>query len=171
MVVNISHIPLALTAVMAKRGKKPDFDPVGDLSMKCWFSNTQGIDLPPQLSPQVVTALEPYNEQIAGLDDQVGVVFPRQTLKDASGASMMDPKTQVSKLHGTSVLDASTHSFEENLVQSLVREYPDANSTSLANVALNAFVNQNGKVGLLPPNLLGKRAIAPIRHYRRLLPW
>ncbi|MES9883286.1 MAG: CoA-binding protein [Sedimenticola sp.] len=148
VVVNISHIPLALTAVMAKRGKQPDFDSVGDLSMKCWFSNTQGIDLPPELNPSIVTALEPYNEQIAGLDEQVGVVFPRQTMKDASGASMMDPKTQVSKLHGTSVLDASTHTFEENLVQSLVREYPDANSTDLANIALNAFVNQDGKVGL-----------------------
>ncbi|MCP3661628.1 MAG: CoA-binding protein [Gammaproteobacteria bacterium] len=148
VVINISHIPLAMTAVMAKRGVKPDFEPVGDLSMKCWFSNTQGIDLPAELNPQVVTALEPYDQQIAGLDDQVGVVFPRQTMKDASGASMMDPKNQVSKIHGTSVLDASTHSFEENLVQSLIREYPNTNSTILANIALNAFVNQNGKVGL-----------------------
>jgi transcriptional regulator of aromatic amino acid metabolism len=62
-------------------------------------------------------------------------------MKDASGASMMDPKTQVTKIHGTSVLDASTHTFEENLVQSLIREYPSANGAALANVALNAFVN------------------------------
>lgn len=148
VVINISHIPLAMTAVMAKRGVNPDFGEVGDLSMKCWFSNTQGIDLPPELSPSIVTALEPYDQQIAGLDDQVGVVFPRQVMKDTSGASMMDPKTQVSKIHGTSVLDASTHSFEENLVQSLIREYPNANSTTLANIALNAFVNQNGHIGL-----------------------
>ncbi|MBA1444399.1 MAG: CoA-binding protein [Chromatiales bacterium] len=148
VVVNISHIPEAMTAVMAKRGAKPDFDSVGDLSLKCWFSNSQGIDLPDHLNPPVVEAMAPYNEQIAGLGEQVGTVFPRQTMKDTSGASMMDPKTQVTKIHGTSVLDASTHSFEENLVQSLIREYPDANGAALTNVALNTFVNQSGKIGL-----------------------
>ncbi|EGV51152.1 CoA-binding protein [Candidatus Endoriftia persephone] len=148
VVVNIAHIPAAMTAVMEKRGAKPDFEPVGDLSLKCWFSNTQGIDLPDHLNPPVVEAMAPYNEQIAGLSEQVGIVFPRQTMKDASGASMMDPKTQVTRVHGTSVLDASTHSFEENLVQSLIREYPDENGTALANVALNAFVNQAGSIGL-----------------------
>lgn len=148
VVVNISHIPAAMTAVMAKRGAQPDFEPVGDLSLKCWFSNTQGIDLPDHLNPPIVGAMAPYNEQIAALREQVGVVFPRQAMKDASGASMMDPKTQVTKIHGTSVLDASTHNFEANLVQSLIREYPDANGEALANVALNTFVNQQGKVGL-----------------------
>ncbi len=148
VVVNISHIPDAMTAVMAKRGAKPDFDSVGDLSLKCWFSNNQGIELPDNLNPPVVEAMAPYNAQISGLGEQVGTVMPRQTMKDASGASMMDPKTQVTKIHGTSVLDASTHSFEENLVQSLIREYPDENGAALANVALNTFVNQSGKVGL-----------------------
>lgn len=148
VVTNIAHIPAAMTAVMAKRGVKPDFAPVGDLSLKCWFSNTQGIDLPKHLNPPVVKALAPYDEQIAALGEQVGAVFPRQTMKDASGASMMDPKTQVTRIHGVSVLDASTHTFEENLVQSLIREYTDANGAALANVALNAFVNQAGKVGL-----------------------
>ncbi|RDH88915.1 MAG: CoA-binding protein [endosymbiont of Seepiophila jonesi] len=148
VVVNIAHIPDAMTAVMAKQGAKPDFDSVGDLSLKCWFSNSQGINLPDYLNPPVVEAMSPYGEQIAGLGEQVGTVFPRQAMKDASGASMMDPKTQVTKIHGTSVLDASTHSFEENLVQSLIREYPDENGTALANVALNTFVNQSGKVGL-----------------------
>ncbi len=148
VVVNIAHIPAALTAVMAKRGDKPDFEPVGNLSMKCWFSNTQGIALPDYLNPPVVEAVAPYNEQIAALSDQVGVVFPRETMKDASGASMMDPKTQVTKVHGTSVLDCSTHSFEENLVQSIIREYTNTNGIALANVALNAFVNQHGKIGV-----------------------
>ncbi len=148
VVLNIAHIPEAMTAVMAKRSIKPDFEPVGDLSLKCWFSNTQGIDLPDHLNPTVVEALAPYNEQIAGLKEQVGAIFPRQTMNDTSGASMMDPKTQVTKIHGTSVLDASTHTFEENLVQSLIREYPDANGTVLANVALNAFVNQADNIGL-----------------------
>ncbi len=148
VVVNIAHIPAAMDAVMALNGAKPDFEPVGDLSLKCWFSNTQGIDLPAHLNPPVVEAMAPYNEQIAGLGEQVGAIFPRQTMKDASGASMMDPKTQVTRIHGTSVLDASTHTFEENLVQSLIREYPDANGAAMANVALNAFVNQADHIGL-----------------------
>ncbi|HTY99512.1 MAG TPA: CoA-binding protein, partial [Rhodocyclaceae bacterium] len=148
VVTNIAHIPAALTAVMKKNGVGPDFAPVGDLSMKCWFSNTQGIDLPANLNPPVVRALAPYDEQIAALGEQVGAVFPRQTMKDVSGASMMDSKTQVTRIHNVSVLDASTHTFEENLVQSLTREYPDGNGISLANVALNAFVNQAGNPGL-----------------------
>ncbi len=148
VVVNIAHIPAAMDAVMKLNSIEHDFEPVGDLSLKCWFSNTQGIDLPEHLNPPVVEALAPYNEQIAGLDEQVGAVFPRQTMKDASGASMMDPNTQVTRVHGTTVLDASTHTFEENLVQSLIREYPDENGIALANVALNAFVNQSGSIGL-----------------------
>ena len=148
VVVNIAHIPAAMTAVMARNGIQPDFEPRGDLSLKCWFSNTQGLKLPEQLNPPVVKAVPPYDEQIAALEEQVGAVFPRQVMKDASGASMMDPNSQVTRIHGTSILDAATRSYEENLVQALVREYPDMNGTALANVALNAFVNQSGQIGL-----------------------
>ena len=148
VVTNIAHIPAALTAVMALNKTEPDFAPRGDLSLKCWFSNTQGLDLPAALNPPLVEALEPYNEQISALDEVVGAILPRQAMKDTSGASMMDPKTQVTRIHGTTVLDASTHSFEENLVQSLTREYPDANGAAMANVILNAFVNQAGNIGL-----------------------
>ena len=146
VVTNISHIPLALTAVMMMNGVKPDFEPRGNLAPKCWFLSNQGLDLPEELMPPVVEAMEPYNQQIADLDKQVGVIFPRQNMKDCSGASRMDPKTQISQIHGVSVLDSSTHTLEENLVQSLVREYPDANGAVMANVALNAFVNQSGTV-------------------------
>ena len=148
VVINIAHIPAAMSAVMKLNGIEPDFKPEGDLSLKCWFSNTQGIDLPAHLNPPLVKALAPYDQWIEQLGDQVGVVFPRQTMKDASGASMMDPKTQVTHVHGTSVLDASTHSFEENLVKSLIREYPDENGSALANTVLNAYVNQHGSIGL-----------------------
>ncbi len=146
VVINIAHIPEALTAVMALNGIEPDFEPRGDLSLKPWFASDLEIGLPPELDTPVVTAMEPYNEQIEALLEQVGVVFPRQSMKDASGASMMDPKTQVSRLQGVSVLDASTHTFEENLVLSLTREYPDANGTALANVILNAYVNQADEI-------------------------
>lgn len=146
VVTNIAHIPQAMTAVMKMNGTEPDFAPRGNLSLKCWFANSQGIQLPPELDIAEVEAVAPYNGQISGLKKQVGVVLPRQTLKDASGASRMDPKTQISEIHGLSVLEASTHSFEENLIFSLTRDYPDANGHALANVILNGFVNQSGSV-------------------------
>ena len=146
VVTNISHIPEAMTMVMMMNGVKPDFEPRGNLSPKCWFRNDQGLGMPEALNLPVVEAIEPYNDQIKALAKQVGTIFPRQTLKDASGASRMDAKSQVSQIHGTSVLDASTHPLEENLVQSLIREYPSANGTAMANVALNAFVNHSGTV-------------------------
>ena len=65
-------------------------------------------------------------------------------MKDTSGASMMDPETQVTRLFGVSVLDAATRPYEDNLILSLIREYPDDNGRALANVALNAFVNLHG---------------------------
>lgn len=146
VVTNISHIPLALTAVMMMNGVKPDFPPRGNLAPKCWFQSSQGIALPPEMAVPVVEAMEPYNQQIADLAKQIGTTFPRQSMKDCSGASRMDAHTQVSQIHGVSVLDASTHTLEENLVQSIIREYPDANGVAMANVALNAFVNQSGSV-------------------------
>jgi len=148
VVTNIAYLPAAVSAVMKLNEVSPDFEPEGNLSLKCWFSNTQNIDLPEHLNPPLVTAIAPYSEQIEGLGEQVGVIFPRQSMKDASGASMMDPKTQVTQLHGTSVMDASTHAFEENLVKSLIKVYPRENGRALANVALNAYVNQDGTVGL-----------------------
>ena len=146
VVTNIAHIPEAMTMVMMMNGIKPDFPPRGNLAPKCWMRSAVGVELPENLAVPVVEALEPYNEQIANLAKQVGTVFPRQALKDASGASRMDPKSQVSQIHGVSVLDASTRTLEENLVQSLIREYADENAVAMANVALNAFVNQSGTV-------------------------
>ena len=144
VVTNIAHIPAAMTAVMSQSGFIPDFEPRGNLSLKCWFSDDTGIEPPPHLNIQPVEAVSPYKEQIEVVNRQVGVILPRQSMKDASGASMMDPQTQVSRLQGVSVLDAATRSYEDNLVLSLIREYPNANGTALANVALNAYVNLHG---------------------------
>ncbi len=142
VVNNISYIPQALTQVMKLNGIDPDFEPKGNLSLKGWFANDQGIDLPPQLRTPIVEAVAPYNQAIAALNKQVGVVFPRQNMKDASGASRMDPKTQITSVHGVSVLDAAAHSFAENLAMTLIREYPDENGIALSNVILNTYVNQ-----------------------------
>lgn len=83
VVTNIAHIPEALTKVMALNGIAPDFEPRGDLPLKCWFTNDQGIELPEELVLPVVEAIAPYSEQIAILAEQIGTVMPRQSMKDA----------------------------------------------------------------------------------------
>ncbi|MEN8219109.1 MAG: CoA-binding protein [Pseudomonadota bacterium] len=149
VVTNIAHLPEALTAVMKANGVEPDFEPKGNLSLKPWLGNNQDIELPSDLDLKLVDAISPYKEQLDLLTNQLGIILPRQTMKDASGASLMDPKTQVSKLYGVSVLDAALHSYEDNLVMSLVQKYPDENGRALANVALNAFVNQHNTPALM----------------------
>jgi len=144
VVTNIADVPAAMTAVMARNGQEPDFAPHGDLSMKCWFADDTGLVLPPELDVRPVPAVEPYRQQIEAVNRQLGVIQPRESMKDASGASMMDPVTQVTRLHGQSILDLATRPYEDNLVLALVREYPDAQGRALANVALNAHVNLAG---------------------------
>lgn len=141
VVTNIAYIPEALTKVMALNGVKPDFAPKGDLSLKCWLGSNAGVKLPKELDAPVVKAVSPYDEQIEHINRQVGAQFPRQSMKDASGASMMDPGSQVTKVHGLSILDASKKSLEENLVFSLVKRYPDEYGKALANAAFNAYLN------------------------------
>ena len=129
---------------MELNGIKSDFEPMGDLSLKCWFGNNQGLKLPAELDVKVVEAIPPYNEQIAIISRQAGAQYPRQSMKDVSGASMMDSKTQVTKVHNVSILDASKKTLEENLVFSLLKEYPDKYAKDLANLAFNSHVNMHG---------------------------
>jgi len=143
VVTNIAHIPEALTKVMELNKIKPDFKSTGDLSLKCWFANNAGIAVPSELDAQVVSAVAPYDAQIDHINKQVGAQFPRQSMKDASGASLMDPKTQVTRVHNLSILDASKKSLEENLLFSLLKSYPDEYGRSLANIAFNAYLNHH----------------------------
>ena len=161
VVTNIAHIPEALTRVMELNKIKPDFEPTGSLSLKCWLGNNQGLTLPEELDAPVVEAVAPYNEQIQLVSRQVGAQFPRQTMKDASGASMMDPKTQVTKVHNISILDASKYSLEENLVFSLMKSYPDKTEKELANLALNAFVTMPKDPALLAADAAREAEASP----------
>src|SRR5271165_6278901 len=78
VVTNIAHIPLALTAVMKCNGIAPDFPARGNLALKPWIANDQGLQLPQDLAIPTVEAATPYNEQIKALARQIGAVIPRQ---------------------------------------------------------------------------------------------
>ncbi len=144
VVTNIAHIPMALTKVMALNGIAPDMPAKGDLSLKAWFGNNQGLVLPKELDLPVVDAPAPYDAQIRELRRQVGGVFIRQSMKDASGATIMDPATQVTSLHGVPMLDAALQPFESNLCLAVLREANGPNDNKLANVAIAAHVNLHG---------------------------
>lgn len=144
LVTNIADIPAALTAVMALNDIRPDFAPRGSLDLKPWIANDQGLALPPALALPPVAAPEPYAGQIAALAQQVGAVIARQSMKDRSGASAMDPKTQVTSVHGISVLDLALEPLEATFALPLVHEIAGPNDRALIDVAVAAEVNLVG---------------------------
>jgi succinyl-CoA synthetase alpha subunit len=148
VVSNIAHIPAALSAVMRENATRPDFEPEGSLALKVWFGANRGLALPPELDLPVVEAMPPYNEQIKALNRQFGATFPRQTMKDASGASQMDATTQVTSLNGMSMLEAAQQPMESNVCLALLREPGTPNDCALVNVAVGAFLNLHGDPAL-----------------------
>lgn len=161
VVTNIAHIPAALTAVMRANATLPDFAPEGTMELKPWFGANMGIALPEKLDLPVVAAPEPYRAQIAALAKQVGAVFPREPMKDTSGASKMDPKTQVSSLNGTSVLEAARLPLEANVGLALLREAGGENDRKLVNVALAAHMNLHGDPALAAAQAAREAGNAP----------
>jgi succinyl-CoA synthetase alpha subunit len=144
VVTNIAHIPAALTAVMRENATRQDFAPEGSLALKPWFGSNQHLALPAALDIPVVAAASPYDEQIAAFARQIGTVLPRQTMKDCSGASQMDAKTQITSLHGVSMLDAAQNSLEANVSLALLHEAGGENDRKLVNVAIGAELNLHG---------------------------
>lgn len=141
LVTNIAHIPAALDAVMRINATLPDFAPEGSLALKPWFGSDEGLDLAQELRVPVVKALPPYDAQIASLNTQIGCMVQRQVMKDASGASQMDPKTQVSSLHGVSMLEAATLPLEASMALALVRDAHGDNDRRLITAAVASYVN------------------------------
>ena len=148
VVTNIAHIPQALTAVMQENGVRPDFAPEGSLALKPWFASNAELTLPPELDLPEVAAIQPYNRQIEELNAQIGASFPRQSMKDSSGASQLDPATQVATLYGVSMLEAAQHLLEANVCLALVHEIGGENDNALVNVALGAAMNLYGDPAL-----------------------
>jgi len=161
LVTNIAHIPLALTAVMRENGSPPDFAPEGSLALKPWFGSNQGLTPPRALDLPVVEATAPYNEHIAQLNRQIGAVFARQPMKDASGASQMDAKTQVTSLYGVSMLEAAQYPLEANVCLALLHEPGGENQNKLINVAIGAELNLHGDPALAAAQAAREAGNAP----------
>ena len=139
---SIQHFPDAMKAIFKAMDEKPDFPASGDLSLKLWISDTR-LPLPAELDMPVVKAMAPYDSQIKEAGKQVGAVYLRQSMMDKSGASRMDPKSQVSELHHRSVLDLSNYSMEENIYFSLAKVMPDAQDVPTINLLLNLFLKMD----------------------------
>jgi succinyl-CoA synthetase alpha subunit len=161
LVTNIAHIPAALTAVMRENACRPDFEPEGSLALKAWFGSHRGLDLPSDLALPIVAAAAPYDEQIAALNRQIGAVLPRQTMKDASGASQMNAKTQLASLHGVSMLVAAQHPFEANVSLALLHEAGGVNDRAIINVVIAAFLNLRGQPALAAAQAAREAGNAP----------
>ena len=101
------------------------------MELKAWFGSNMGAKLPPELDLPVVRAVLPYDVQVEALDRHVGTVFAREALKDASGVSQMDAKTQVTRLNGVSVLDAAQYPLEANVALALLKEPGGENDRKL----------------------------------------
>lgn len=144
VVRNIAHIPDAVHAVMQRNGIAPDFAPRGDLELKPWFAGGQGFSLPEALDLPAVSAIEPYGEQIRQACSQLGASFPRQAMKDASGASVMDRESQVTRVHGHSVLDLALEPLEASFALPLVHEIADRRDRALLDIAVAGEANLVG---------------------------
>jgi len=116
--------------------------------LKPWFRSCNGLSLPSELDIPVTDAVPPYDKQIAAMNRQVGAVVSRQGMKDASGASRMNPGTQVSSLHGISMLKAAQCSLEANVCLALLHELGDETESKLINVAIGGEINLYGDPAL-----------------------
>jgi succinyl-CoA synthetase alpha subunit/citrate synthase len=138
-VPSIQYVPDAVRAVFEKIGEKPDFETTGDLSLKLWLGDSM-VHLPEGLSLPLSKPPVPYDQQIIEVNKLVGAHYLRQNMADKSGASRMNPESQVSELHGKTVLDLSRHSMEENLYFSLAKVMPEKGDLPTLNLILNLFM-------------------------------
>ncbi len=137
LVNSIQQIPLAMKAVFDKRRMQLDFEPKGDLKLKAWFGNDFDWQLPGNLKQAVGKAISPYDEEIERVNKALGAVFLRQNMRNASGASTLDPKTHIAELHGKKVTELAQNSYEENIFFALAKIPPKKQDIRLINNILN----------------------------------
>jgi hypothetical protein len=147
--------------VMAANGVKPDFAPEGTMELKAWFGSNAGAKIPSELDLPAVRAVVPYDVQVEALDRHVGAGFARAAMKDASGVSQMDAKTQVTRLNGVSVLDAAQYPLEANVGLALLKESGGENDRKLVSVAVGAWLNLHGDATLAASQAAREAGNAP----------
>lgn len=141
-VESIQDIPKAMKAVYEELGLEADFESRGDLSLKPWLKDNF-VTLPKELDQPLVEPIDPYGEQLSLVNRQVGAQYLRRNMSDASGASRMDPKTQVTQLHGKPILDLATRTLEENIFFSLVKTLPAQDEIDTTNTLLNLMLRMD----------------------------
>ena len=160
-IATIQDIPEAMAAVMKMNGVEPDFEAVGDLSLKPWFVNHFGKDYPDHLKLPAVEAVAPYDEQIARVSTQVGAQLPKESMRNRSGASMMNPKTQVTELYGKPLLELVEYNFAKSAIYAITKAMPTDAESALANAVLNSYIalatgdvsaSQSGRANNATPN-------------------
>ncbi len=136
-VVSIQHIPRALKSIYNLQNQKPDFEPRGNLSLKPWMSNDMGMHLPPHLKLETVKAIAPYDQEIEKANKELGAVFFRERMRNASSASRINEKTDIAELHDFPVTELIEHSLESNMIFALTKKHPQKNDLKLLNISLN----------------------------------
>jgi succinyl-CoA synthetase alpha subunit/citrate synthase len=138
-VASIQAVPAAMKAVFEAIGESPDFTPQGDLNLKPWLGDSL-LKLPESLDVPLTSPMPPFDETLAKINRQVGAKFLRQSMRNRSGASRLDPSTLVTELHGRSILELSESSIEENIYFTLARSKPEARDIPTINLLLNLFL-------------------------------
>ena len=148
VVTNIAHIPAAVTAVMRLNGIQSDFKARGSLALKPWIANDQRLKLPKTIALPVVVAPAPYDDQIKAVGARIGAVIPRQSMKDKSGASVMDAHTQITSVHNYQVLQLAVQPLEANFALPLVHEIAGENDRAMLDIAVAGEMNLVGDAAL-----------------------
>lgn len=142
-VASIQAIPEAMHATFQKIDEVPDFENNGDLSLKLWLSDNS-LPLPKELNIPVVEPVYPYDEQLGIINKQVGAQPLQRNMRNTSGASRMNPETQVTEIHGRSILELSTNTLEENIYFNLAKTLPEQTDIPTLNLLLNFFMRGTG---------------------------
>jgi len=144
-VPTIQHIPEALAEVMKLLGEKSDFEPIGNLSLKPWFVNSQGNHYPKELALEPVKAIAPYDAEIEMANKLVGAQYMRQAMRNTSGATRMNRKTDVTEIHGVSLLDLVSKPFGATTLFAVLKDFPTDNEMTILNPLLNWFISWGGQ--------------------------
>ncbi len=145
-VVSIQHIPKALKAIYKKKGLQPDFEPRGNLSLKPWMGNDMGMHLPPHLKLSLVKAINPYGQEIEKANKELGAIFLRERMRNASSATRINEKTDVAELHDWPVTELIEFSVESNMIFALTKKHPAKADIPILNICLNYLAKGESEI-------------------------